>query len=397
MDAPLAGKRIVLGIAGSIAAVQAPALAARLRALGAEVQPVLTPAAQRLVGLEALREAAGCEPVTQLTGRGEHVRELLPGGADLLLLAPCTANTLGQVALGLDSNPVSTFATVLLGSVPVIIAPAMHDTMWSNPAVRANLGRLRELGVVVVEPAQEEEAAKMAPPEHLEAWVVRALGPQTLRGVRLLVVAGPTAEPLGEGLWLTNRSTGATGLAIAAQAFLQGAETELWSGWTPLPAPPGVPARGFTSVEQLLAMAPEAAGFDAVVVPAAVGDYAAAGPRDAAGKVPLRPTGKFVDELRRHFQGPLVAFKAEGAVDDKELLARARALQQRVGAFLVVANRLERVGAEATECLLVEPEGVEPFRGGKAQLAEAVLKRVARALPGRGGGAARGTARTGKL
>lgn len=379
---PLAGRRIVLGVCGSIGAVQAPALAARLRALGAEVQPVLTPAAQGLVGLAALRDAAGCEPVVRLTGKGEHVRELLPDGADLLLVAPCTANTVGQLALGLDDDPVTTFASVLLGTVPVLVAPAMHDSMWANPAVRANVERLKAMGVGIVAPRDEEGAAKMASLDAIEAWVRRALGPCDLLGARVLVVAGPTAEPLGAGLHLSNRSTGGTGLALAAEAFRRGADVTLWRGWTPLPPPPGCAVRGFATVDELLAMAPDAARFDAVVVPAAIGDYAAAGPADAAGAVPLRPTGKFVDAVRRTFRGPLVAFKAEAEVDDKQLLARARALQERVGAALVVANHLERVGAGATEALLVEAAAATPFRGDKAALAEEVMSRLARHIAG---------------
>ncbi|HEV8358928.1 MAG TPA: phosphopantothenoylcysteine decarboxylase [Candidatus Thermoplasmatota archaeon] len=377
---PLAGRRIVLGISGSIGAVQAPALAARLVALGAEVQAVATPAALRLVGPAALRDATGLEPVAQLTGRGEHVRELLPDGADLLLLAPCTANTLGKVALGLDDSPVTTFASVLLGHVPVVIAPAMHATMWDNAAVRLNLQRARDLGCVIVAPRLEEGAAKMAPLDDLEAHVLRALGAGTLAGRRVVVVAGPTSEPLGEGLWLSNRSTAGTGLALAREAFRQGADVELWLGAATPDAPAGCTLRRFTTVEELLALAPHAHGADAVLVPAAVGDYAAAGPRDASGRVPLRPTPKFVDVLREGFDGVLVCFKAESGLDDKALLAKARALQERTRAALVVANDLERVGRAATEALLVEPERATPFRGPRDELAAEVLRRVAGVL-----------------
>lgn len=377
---PLAGKRILLGISGSIGAVQAPALAARLRALGAEVQAVLTPAAAKLVGLEALRDATGLEPVTALTGKGEHVRELLPGGADLLLVAPCTANTLGQLALGLDDDPVTTCGVVLLGTRPVLAAPAMHDSMWANPAVKANLDRFRAHGGILVPPRGEEGAAKMASLEDLEAWVLRALSPQRLAGRRALVVAGPTAEPLGEGMALSNRSTGASGVALAAEAWRQGAEVELWLGWTSLAPPVGCAVRRFTTIEELLRMARDAARFDAVLCPAAIGDYAAAGPRDASGKQALDPTPKFLDAVRAHFRGTLVAFKAEQGVEDKELVARARALQQRTGALLVVANHLDRVGASRTAALLVDARGAAPFEGDKAALAEAVVRRLAASL-----------------
>jgi hypothetical protein len=164
---------------------------------------------------------------------------------------------------------------------------------------------------------------------------------------------------------------------------------EVWLGWGNLEAPPGCAARRFASVEDLLALAPGTAAFDAVLCPAAVGDYAAAGPPEGAGRVPLRPTPKFLDLARQHFQGPLVAVKAEGGLDDKALLARARELQERVGALLVVANHLDKVGAARTEALLVEAQQATPYRGDKAGLAEEVLKRLAaHLLPRPGGGTA---------
>jgi phosphopantothenoylcysteine decarboxylase/phosphopantothenate--cysteine ligase len=374
---PLAGRRIALGISGSIGAVQAPALASRLRAWGATVQPFVSSSALQLVGLDALRDASGEEPVVALTGAGEHVRELGPGGADLLLLAPCTANTLAKVALGIDDTPVTTLASVLLGRVPVVVAPAMHDTMWSNPAVRANVERLRGMGCEIVQPLQEEGAAKMAVLDAIEAHVFRALGPRTLQGRRVLVVTGPTAEPLRDGLWLSNRSSGSTGLAIAREAFRCGADVTLWIGWTADAGPSWIPRRRFGSVQELLDLAAETASFEAVVVPAAIGDYAASGSPTPGDAIALKPTAKFLDAVREHFGGALVAFKAESEVEDKELLARARALQQRVRASLVVANRLERVGPTETEALLVEERDARPFRGSKDQLAGAIVDHLA--------------------
>ncbi|MCA1812377.1 MAG: DNA/pantothenate metabolism flavoprotein [Halobacteriales archaeon] len=378
---PLAGQRIVLGVTGSIGAVQSPYLAARLRSLGAEVQPVLTRAAQQLVGAEALREASGAEPVLALTGAGEHVRELLPDGADALLIAPCTANTLGSIVHGLDDNPVTTFASVLLGQVPVLLAPAMHDTMWDNPAVRASLARARDLGITLVAPAHEERSAKLASLDDIVAHVGRALGPGTLRGRRLLVVTGPTREPLGQDLWLSNRSSGGTGLALAREAWRRGAEVEVWLGGEEA-APTGCTLERFATVDDLLARAPQAAGFDAVLVPAAIGDYRAPQPvGPQGGSLPLEPMPKFVDAVRAGFPGPLVCFKAESGLDDKALVAKARALQERVHALLVVANALEKVGPRETSALLVDREGGSPFRGTKEELAERILDRVARGLP----------------
>ncbi len=149
----LAGRRIVVAISGSIAAIEVPRIIRELIRHGAEVRAVMSPDAARIVTAEAIHFAAGERPVTELTGDVEHVTLMGPGEgrADLLLIAPATANTIGKIAHGIDDTPVTSFASVALGGgVPVLLAPAMHADMARNPAVRENLERLDRWGVGLV-------------------------------------------------------------------------------------------------------------------------------------------------------------------------------------------------------------------------------------------------------
>jgi len=346
---------------------------------GASVLPVLSPAAQRLVRPPAFA-AVGCKPaVTSLSGRGEHVAALgdaRGGGADLLVLAPATANTVSKVALGVDDNALLTFATTLAARVPILVAPAMHATMLANPPVQENLARLRARGAVVLAARMEEEAAKMASIEEIDAHARRLLSGRPLANRRVLVVAGPTAEPLAEDLVLTNRASGATGVALAEEAFRRGAEVELWMGDVEEPVPTWIGFRRFSTVDDLLALAPLARGFDAVFVPAAVGDYAPAARANGPGEVPLRPLPKFVDAVRKHFAGPLVAWKAQAGGDDAALRRRAQELRARLDATLVVGNRVEDVSAARTRALLVAARSAQPFEGTREALAAALLEAV---------------------
>ncbi|MEW6284118.1 MAG: bifunctional phosphopantothenoylcysteine decarboxylase/phosphopantothenate--cysteine ligase CoaBC, partial [Candidatus Eremiobacterota bacterium] len=226
LSSRLDGRAIALGISGSVAALEAPRLARLLMRHGAEVHPVLTPAACELIAPAALDWATGNAPVVRLTGRAEHL-ELCgrEGICKLLLVAPATANTLGKMALGLDDTPLTTVATTALGAgIPVMVAPGMHEPMYHHPAVRDNLARLERIGVQVVPPLLEEGKAKMASPECILEAVLARLGSRRLRGRRVLLTAGPTREPLDAVRVITNPSSGRMGVELAREASLRGAE-----------------------------------------------------------------------------------------------------------------------------------------------------------------------------
>lgn len=373
---------------GSIAAVQTVKLARELVRHGADVVPVLSDGAQRIVHPNALEFATGHRPVTEITGRMAYL-DLCgrDGRADLLLIAPCTANTLGKIAAGIDDTPVTTFATAALGSgLPILIAPAMDETMYGQPIVAANMRTLAGLEVEFVEPLREEDKAKLAPLETIVARVLRRLRPRDLLGRRVVVIGGATAEPLDDVRVLTNRATGATAVELARAAYERGAEVELWLGHHSVPVPPYLPTRRFGTVADLLRMAPDVEA-DVCLVPAAISDFTV--PR-AEGKIPsdaadptlrLEPAPKVLTALRKAGVGFLVGFKAEAGVDRQELIRRARDRMAEHGLDLVVANDVAKVTADATSIVVLAPDGrTDVFEGAKRLAAERIWSAVLHGL-----------------
>jgi len=173
----LEGRNIALGVTGSIAAVEVVGLAHALRRRGAVVQAVMTQAAARIVHPDAITYATGRPAITGITGMVEHVEFCGEGGkADLLIVAPCTANTLAKIALGIDDTPVTTFATTAIGrGMPVIVAPAMHASMYRHPALAMHMKRLAEWGIGIIEPRIEEGKAKLAAQETIVLHAERSL------------------------------------------------------------------------------------------------------------------------------------------------------------------------------------------------------------------------------
>ncbi|MHB8586159.1 MAG: bifunctional phosphopantothenoylcysteine decarboxylase/phosphopantothenate--cysteine ligase CoaBC [Thermoplasmatota archaeon] len=381
----LQGRRIILGVTGSIAAVKAVELARELIRHGADVIPVMSREATRILHPNALEFATGHMPITEITGAVEHVRDLGrgPGKADLLLIAPCTGNTLAKIALGIDDSPVTTYASTGLATTPMVLAPAMHDTMYENPALTDRIAELRRRGVDIIEPWIDENKAKLPEPEVIVEHVLRALGSRVLAGKKILVINGSTIEPIDSMRVVTNRSTGRTGMALAREAFRMGAEVELWWGHGHSDAPPHIPTKRFVSVEDLVRLAPEARGFDAVLMPAAISDF---GPVSRSGKAPsntalhleLTPLPKVADAIRRHAEGVFVPFKAESGIEERQLIEKARESARKYRAAFVVANDLQGVHPDVTEVMLVDAHAVDHVKGAKEDVAEAILARLAR-------------------
>lgn len=374
----------MLAVTGSIAAVRTVELARELIRHGARVVPVMTREATRILHPNALEFATGLKPITELTGAVEHVQlmGMGEGRADLLLVAPATANTLSKMALGVDDSPVTTFFSTGATRVPTLVAPAMHETMEESPFLRQNIQRLRDAGIKFVDPKMEEGKAKLAEPDDIVEHVMHLVGPRSLAGKRVLVVNGATREPIDAMRVVTNRSSGAMGASLAREAFRHGAVVEHWFAHGDAPIPTHIPTRRFDSVNDLLAMAKDVARFDAVLVPAALSDYA---PTPREGKIPtsggdlkltLHALPKAVDELRRHARA-VVPFKAEAG---KDVVEKARALLARTGAPFVVANDLRHVTRDRTRAVLVDAESAAPAEGTKDEVARIIVARLARVL-----------------
>ncbi|HUR62771.1 MAG TPA: bifunctional phosphopantothenoylcysteine decarboxylase/phosphopantothenate--cysteine ligase CoaBC [Candidatus Thermoplasmatota archaeon] len=390
----LEGRTIVLAVAGSIAAVKTVELARELARHGADVVPVMSEAATRILHPDALEFATGHKPITRLTGAVEHVALMgqVKGKADLLLVAPATANTVSKMALGIDDTPITTFATVAVGTgTPIVVAPAMHEAMLDHPIVAAHQRTLVErLGVTWVEPLREEKKAKLADVESIVEAVIHRLAntppsPGPLAGKKVLVVSGATEEPIDPVRILTNRSSGRSGHLIAAELHRLGADVTLWQGRASVAAPPHLAASTtpFTTHADLMRLATKTdlAPFAQVWMPAAIGDY---GMDPEAAKIPseqklllleLDPLPKVIEVVRRRApKATLVAFKAES--EARHLLAHARARLKRYGAQYVVANLVGSFGSEDTEAHLVDGKGAQVFAGAKARVLPQVVAAV---------------------
>lgn len=391
----LDGRRIVLAVAGSIAAVKCVELARELIRHGADVVPVMSAAATRILHPDALEFATGHAPITHLTGQVEHVALLgkVPDRADLLLVAPATGNTVAKMALAIDDGPVTTMATVAFGSgIPVVVAPAMHEVMLDQPILVEHQRTLTErFGVSWVEPVREENKAKLADVEHIVEAVIRRLAhdpahPGPLAGKKALVVSGATIEPVDPVRILTNRSSGRSGLLIATELARLGAHVTLWQGHATAPVPAHLQAATvpFSTHDELMALAKgkDVAGFDHIWMPAAIGDY---GPVPADHKIPsdggafalrLKPLAKVIETLRQRApDATLVAFKAES--DGKALLQRAQQRLKRYGAQYIVANEASAFGSDQTTVHLVHSTGHETFTGPKDEVLPTVVDLVA--------------------
>ena len=362
----LEGINVALGVTGSIAAVKTVELAHELRRQGASVRAVMSPSASSIIHPWAVDFATDGDVITEITGQVEHV-DLCgrDGWADVFLIAPATANTVGKIAAAIDDTPVTTTATTALGAgVPVVIAPAMHEPMYDHPGVLDAIARVESWGVDFVDPRIEEGKAKIATAEAIVTALARATTDQTLAGRHVIVTSGATSEAVDPIRVLTNRASGATGRAVARACYIRGADVTLVHDG---PAVDYAETVAVESAAEMLAavenVAPEA---DALISAAAISDYTVdtADTKLRSGEprtLELEPTPKILDSIRAdHPELPMIGFKAETSGDDEAMVDRAVDLRERVGLAFVVANDASVMGTESTRALLVGPDAASP-------------------------------------
>jgi phosphopantothenoylcysteine decarboxylase/phosphopantothenate--cysteine ligase len=296
----LHGKRILLGVTGSIAAYKCPELVRRLQDHGATVTVVMTEAAGRFVTPLTLQTISRRPVYTQLFDPREEILHLtLVQETDLFLIAPATANFIGKAASGLADDLLSTLFLAARG--PVLLAPAMDAVMWDHPVTRGQLRQLREAGIEIVGPEAGPLASglvgmgRLADPDAVIAAAAECLASRTaLAGERVLVTAGPTREPLDPVRFLSNRSSGKMGYAIARAAVRRGANVTLISGPTALPPPFGVDVVAVeTAAEMGVALDKRFPDATLLIMAAAVADYRPAGA--ATRKITRRSEGLRVE------------------------------------------------------------------------------------------------------
>ena len=386
----LADTNVALGVTGSIAAVTTVELVHELRRQGANVRAVTTPGAEGILHPWALQFATDRAPVTEITGAVEHValcgRE---GWADVLLIAPATANTVGKIAAAVDDTPVTTCATTALGAgVPVVVAPAMHEPMYDHPGVLDAISTVESWGVDFVDPRIEEGKAKIASEDAIVTATARATTPATLADRHVVVTSGATTESVDPIRTLSNRASGRTGRAVARACYVRGADVTLVHDG---PKVPYADVRRVESASEMLDAASSAVRgdgdpADALVSAAAISDFTVetASAKIRSGEsltLDLEPTPKLLDAVRdAHPDLTMVGFKAETSGDDDALLGRARDLRDRVGLAFVVANDATVMGADETRALFVFDERTETYAGSKAGLGGRVADALGAAL-----------------
>jgi phosphopantothenoylcysteine decarboxylase/phosphopantothenate--cysteine ligase len=400
--------RVVLGVAGGIAAYKAVELLRLLTESGHDVTVVPTRAALQFVGAPTWSALSG-KPVS--TDVWDDVHEVphvrLGQQADLVVVAPATADLLARAAHGLADDLLTN--VLLTARCPVVLAPAMHTEMWEHPATQANVATLRSRGVQVLEPAvgrltgKDSGKGRLPDPAELYDVAVRALAgrPQDLTGRRVVVSAGGTREHLDPVRFLGNRSSGKQGYALARTAAARGAEVVLVStvqGTTGLPDPAGVTVRRVTSALELHdAVLAEGKAADVVVMAAAVADYrpverlATKRKKTDTLTVELVQNPDVLVELvaQRRPGQVLVGFAAETGDADGDVLAHGRAKLARKGCDLLVVNEVGEAGhptgfegdANAATVLAADGAAYDVALGSKDALADAVWDLVAARLP----------------
>lgn len=396
-------RTVLLCVGGGIAAYKACEVARLVVKGHGTVRVAMTPAATRFVGPLTFQAISGAPVLVDLLDGGLNLSYghlELARAADLVIVAPATADLLARIRAGMGDDAVTT--TLLAVTCPVLLAPAMNTRMWQNPAVQENLATLRARGFHVVGPGAGELAdgdvgeGRLADPDEIAAAAGGLLGNRDLVGRRVLVTAGPTREPIDPVRFISNPSTGKMGYAVAAVAARRGAAVTLVSGPTPLADPPGVSVvRVETAEEMARAVDAEAGAMDLFVGAAAVSDYrprAAAAQkikkRDADETLVLARTPDILAGLgARHAGAPgapaLVGFAAE----TEEVVANAREKLERKGCDLVVANQVGGPGAgfgtDTNRVWLVSRTEVGEVEGSKERVAEAILDRILPVLDAR--------------
>ena len=345
----LSGKRIVLCVAGSVAAYKAIELARLLMRHGADVRCVTSNAVTKLIQPDYFKWATGNEVITKLTGELEHIRLADYNQSDLIIVYPGTANTLGKLANGIDDTPISTVLTVGFGSkIPILMCLAMHESMYDNSAVKKNIKFLKNK-IEFQLPQLIEGKAKAPEPEDVLQYVLKKFGfSSKLKNKKVLMTAGPTIEYIDPVRVITNLSSGKTGTLLASELISAGAKVTLVYG-------PGnqIPSKGIkvinvtTSKEMFDATKKELKKkFDIVIMAAAISDYTPENPSKSKIKsdkksliIRLKKAPKIIDLVRKYQKNALlVGFKAETNLTKIALIKSSQKKMKESGADIIVAN-----------------------------------------------------------
>ena len=389
-------KKIILCITGSVAAIKSTEIARELMRRGADVYAVMTDSARQIIHPDMVEWATGNRVVTKLTGKIEHVTYAgeHEERADLILVAPSTANTIGKVAAGIDDTPVTTTLTTGIGAgIPVIIAPAMHASMYNHPIVKENIEKLKNIGIEFLMPRMEEGKAKIpSTTEIVDAAVRKLSGKKDLEGKKILITAGPTRAYLDAFRYISNPSSGKMGISIAESANQRGADVTLVYGPGTMNPPQDVKIiRVETTEDMLEAVVNELREqeYNSIVLSAADSDYGLSErklEKTPSGKdewiLKLKPLPKIIEKVKKIKPDIfIIGFKAAYDTSDEELINRAYKRLKEVDIDLIVANDVSRTGVgfgtDTYEVFIIDSnKNFEHYNTTKKEIADKLLNYI---------------------
>mgnify|MGYP001166350074 FL=1 len=387
----LTGKKIVLCVAGSVAAYKSIELARLLMRHGGNVKCVMSNASTKLIKPDYMKWATGNNVITKLTGNMEHIDLVDYKRSDLVIVYPSTANTLGKLATGIDDTPISTILTVAFGSkIPIVMGLAMHRSMYENAAIRKNIAFL-EKKVDFVSPNMIEGKAKAPEPEDVLDFILTKFGQsKILKGKKVLMTAGPTIEKIDPIRIITNHSTGKTGVLLASELVSAGAKVTLVYGPGITEPPKGAKIIPVQTVTDMFNEVKKQMNkkFDIVILAAAASDYI---PKNKYSKkikstrnsltIELKKAPKIIDHIKKLQKDVfLIGFKAETDISKKELVIRAKQKLRDSKADMIIANDIGKKYFKDTrynELLIIDSKTIVTIgRNKKERIAKLICKNI---------------------
>lgn len=375
---------IVLCVTGSVAAVETVKLARELRRQGTDVKCFMSDDACHIIHPYALEFATGQEIVLELTGKIEHVKY---AQADLILVAPATANVISKFAYKIADNPINSLLITACGhDTPILMVPSMHDSMYCS--VEENIHKLEEEGIKFVKPRMDEGKAKFPDLEDIVLNALRNANNGDLKGKKVMVSAGGTYEAIDHIRGITNRSSGKMGIEIAKEAFIRGAEVTLLEAEVSVPVPHSLNSIKVVSSNEMNEKVMEMINdFDVFISAAAVSDFSPSvveKSKISSSKeleLKLKPATKIINQIKK--QNPeifLVGFKAEYGVPEEELIESSQKQIENSRVDLVVANDVAVEGAgfgsDKNQVIFVDQEAQKIHLSTKKEIAGLLWEKI---------------------
>ena len=380
----LLNKKIILGITGSIASVEDVKLSRELIRHGADVIPVMSKAATKIIHPDSIEFSTGKKPILELTGKTEHVFYCgrVKEKGDLLLISPCTANTISKIAHGIDDNNITTFASTAIGSnIPILIVPAMHISMYDHKIVQNNIKILKELGIKFIDPHIDKNKARLASIEEIVSKVIRLIGKKDFVDRRILIIGGSNSEPIDDVRFISNRSSGKTAISFVKNAYYRGGEVELWYGCSKEKVPNFIKTLNFKSISDLLYLlkSNDIGRFDIIILCASLSDYTL---DKIQGKIKsdkeklileLKQSPKIISMLRKKAPNSIIiGFKL--GENNKKVIKDAEKLLDVHKLNYVIANVLSAINSEENKVWFIDESGNKKLlKGYKMDIADNIL------------------------